>query len=122
MLSVTDELLTYINVCSFHWILLIIEVEEGRVLIYDSLSKEEKKYQILLDALQRYFQSLSHYIGLFCSFHEISQLFIFLPGRVWKIFIKKTKGGACFKEELTFVHPDVSNLFNSNFNIILYLA
>ena len=72
MLSVTDELLTYINMCSFHYILLIIEVDSARVSIYDSMAKDEEDYQNLLDALQRYFQSLSHYIGLFCSFPEIS--------------------------------------------------
>ena len=72
MLSVTDELLTYINVRSFHYILLIIEVDDARVEILDSLAYPEEKYQSLLDALDRYFQSLSHYIGLFCSFPGIS--------------------------------------------------
>ena len=72
MLSVTDELLTYINVRSFHYILLIIEVDSAKVEIFDSLAYAEEKYQNILDALQRYFQSLSHYIGLFCSFPEIS--------------------------------------------------
>ena len=70
MLSVTDELLTYINVHSFHYILLIIEVDSARVEILDSLAYPEEKYQIILDALQRYFQSLSHYIGLFNLFNS----------------------------------------------------
>ena len=43
MLSVTDELLTYINVRSFHYILLIIEVDSARVEIYDSLAYPEEK-------------------------------------------------------------------------------
>ena len=53
MLSVTDELLTYINMRSFHYILLIIEVDAGRVEIYDSLAKPEEKYKSIIDALQR---------------------------------------------------------------------
>ena len=72
MLSVTDELLTYINMRSFHYILLIIEIDRETVDILDSLAYPEEKYQNLLDALQRYFQSLSHYIGLFCLFPKIS--------------------------------------------------
>jgi len=53
MLSVTDELLTYINVRRFHYILLIIEVDAGRVEIMDSLAKPVEKYQSIIDALQR---------------------------------------------------------------------
>jgi len=53
MLSVTDELLTYINVCSYHYILLIIQVNSGRVEIYDSLAKPKEKYKSIIDALQR---------------------------------------------------------------------
>ena len=59
MLSVTDELLTYINVRSFHYILLIIEVDAARVEIYDSLAKDDAKYneakyyKSIIDVLQR---------------------------------------------------------------------
>jgi Ulp1 family protease len=53
MLSVTDELLTYINVRSYHYILLIIEVDSARVKIYDSLVKPEEKYKSIIDTLQR---------------------------------------------------------------------
>jgi Ulp1 family protease len=53
MLSVTDELLTYINVRSYHYILLIIEVDSGIVEIYDSLAKPEEKYKSIIDALKR---------------------------------------------------------------------
>ena len=59
MLSVIDELLMYINVHSFHYILLIIEVDAGRVEIYDSLAKddaknnESKHYKSIIDVLQR---------------------------------------------------------------------
>ena len=53
MLILTDELLTYINVRSFHYILLIIEVDSGRVELHDSLDTPEKKYQIIKDVLQR---------------------------------------------------------------------
>ena len=72
MLSVTDELLTYINVRSFHYILLIIEVDDAKVEIFDSLAWPQEKYQHIKDVLQGYFQSLSYYIGLFCSIPEIS--------------------------------------------------
>jgi Ulp1 family protease len=51
MLSVTHELLTYINVRSYHYILLIIEVDSGRVEIMDSLAKPEEKYKNIIDAL-----------------------------------------------------------------------
>ena len=64
MLSVTDELLMYINVHSFHFILLTIQPFSGRVEIRDSLAKAQRDYQNFLDTLQRLFQSLSHYIGL----------------------------------------------------------
>ena len=53
MLIVTDELLTYINVRIFHYVLLIIEVDSGRVELHDSLATPEEKYQIIKDALQR---------------------------------------------------------------------
>jgi Ulp1 family protease len=55
MLSVIDELymLAYINVRSFHWILLIIQVDHGRVDIMDSLDKPLEDYINLLDMLQR---------------------------------------------------------------------
>ena len=53
MLSVTDELLTYINMRRFHYILLIIEVDSERVEIHDSLAKPQEMYQSILDAFQR---------------------------------------------------------------------
>ena len=53
MLSATDELLTYIHVRSYHYILLIISVDSGRVHIMDSLAKPEETYQIIIDTLQR---------------------------------------------------------------------
>ena len=53
MLSVIDELLTYINMHIFHYILLIIEVDAGRVEIMDSLGKPQETYQSIIDVLQR---------------------------------------------------------------------
>ena len=53
MLSVTDELLTYINMRSFHYILLNIKVDSGRVEIMDSLAKPEEEYQSIIDTLKR---------------------------------------------------------------------
>ena len=59
MLSVSDELLTYINVRNFHYILLIIEVDAGKFEIYDSLAKDDVKnneakyYKCIIDVRQR---------------------------------------------------------------------
>ena len=53
MSSVTDELLTYINVRSFHYILLFIEVDAAKVEIYDSKKYPEEKTQGIKDVLQR---------------------------------------------------------------------
>ena len=53
MLSVIDELLTYINVRSFHWILLIIKVDKGTVQIMDPLDKNMDEYRDLLNTLQK---------------------------------------------------------------------
>ena len=46
MLSVIDELCmpAYINLRSFHWILLIIKVDVGQVHIMDSLDKSPEDY------------------------------------------------------------------------------
>ena len=53
--SVIDELCmpAYINVRSFHWILLIIRVDEGVVEIMDPLGKDQELYDSLLTLLQR---------------------------------------------------------------------
>jgi hypothetical protein len=57
--SVVDELcicpLNYTNVCacSFHWILLIIEVDEGKVQALDSLYKETSEYAIVRGMVDR---------------------------------------------------------------------
>ena len=50
MLSAIDE---FINVRSFHWILLIIKVDSGIVRIMDSKRKEQKEYKDIVDMLQR---------------------------------------------------------------------
>ena len=44
--------------CSFHWILLDIKVEEGKVELLDSLTKEDKDYTIVKGIVNREFQSL----------------------------------------------------------------
>jgi hypothetical protein len=46
MLSVIDKLLTYINLCIYHWIMLNIEPDFGSVKIMDSLQKDGEQYQI----------------------------------------------------------------------------
>ena len=55
MLSVIDELCmtTYINVCNFHWILLIIRIDDGTVEVMDSLRRDTKEYKTLTDMLQK---------------------------------------------------------------------
>ena len=37
---------------SFHWILLSIEIDRSRVVVFDSLRKPKEKYQSLIDILQ----------------------------------------------------------------------
>jgi len=59
LISVVDELCTcplnYTNVCacSFHWILLIIEVDEGKVQVLDSLYKNPSEYAIVRGMVDR---------------------------------------------------------------------
>ena len=59
LISVVDELCTcplnYTNVCacSFHWILLIIEVDEGKVQVLDSLLKDINDYAIVRGMVDR---------------------------------------------------------------------
>ena len=55
MFSVIDELCmpVYINVRSFHWIMLSIMVDEGKVEIIDPLYKNKELYQDIIDLLQR---------------------------------------------------------------------
>ena len=59
LISVVDELCTcplnYTNVCActFHWILLIIEVDEGKVKVLHSLLKEPKEYLIVKGMVDR---------------------------------------------------------------------
>jgi hypothetical protein len=55
MLSVIDELLTYIIklVRSYHWILLKIEPNYTRVEIFDSLKKELNEYQSIINMTER---------------------------------------------------------------------
>jgi hypothetical protein len=43
----------YVNVCSFHWILLIIQINDGKVDIIDPLDKDTELYKNLHDMLQR---------------------------------------------------------------------
>ena len=43
----------YIRVHSYHWILLIIKIEEGIVLVLDSLRKDPNDYRSLRQMLDR---------------------------------------------------------------------
>jgi len=55
MLSVIDELCmtVYINVCSFHWILLNIHVDTGVVDLMDSMNKEQEEYTSVISVLNK---------------------------------------------------------------------
>jgi hypothetical protein len=56
MLSVIDELLlTYIIKLarSYHWILLKMEANYGRVEIFDSMKKELNEYQSIIHMMER---------------------------------------------------------------------
>ena len=79
MLSVTDELLTYINVRMYYYILIIIDVDAAKVEIMDSLVKDEAEYKSIIGAVKK----------------------------IWPIFTKRVIGD--FKEELSFHHVPVSS-------------
>ena len=55
MLSVIDELCisAYVNVRSFHWILLNIQVDKYEVEVNDSLSWDQEKWSDMKAMLQR---------------------------------------------------------------------
>jgi hypothetical protein len=55
MLSVIDELLTYIIKLArrYHWILLKIQSDYGMVEIFDSLKKTLNEYQSIIDMIER---------------------------------------------------------------------
>ena len=55
MLRVIDELLIYIyrNVCSFHWILLDIQIDKGRVEVMDPLKRNLAEFKSMQDMLQK---------------------------------------------------------------------
>jgi hypothetical protein len=55
MLSIIDELCmpAYINVRSYHWILLNIRVDAGVVEVMDSLDKDPEDYNSVVLMLQR---------------------------------------------------------------------
>jgi len=43
----------FINLRSFHWILLIIEFDKGRVLVMDSKRKSFEEFRPLIAMIQR---------------------------------------------------------------------
>jgi Ca2+/Na+ antiporter len=60
-----------IHVRMYHFILLVIQSYKGRVEVIDSKRKSLEPWRDMIDTLQRYFQSLWHYIGNFYSFSDI---------------------------------------------------
>ena len=55
MLSVIDELSmsAYVNVRSFHWILLSIQVDKSQVEVMDSLNRDQEQWSDMKAMLQR---------------------------------------------------------------------
>ena len=53
MLSVIHDVYIYINMCSFHWILLDIQVDKGIVEVRDPLSRGFDGFRDLQKLLQR---------------------------------------------------------------------
>jgi Ulp1 family protease len=43
----------YINVCSFHWILLNIHMQRGVIDVYDSMENKVVKYEKLTKAVEK---------------------------------------------------------------------
>ena len=43
----------YLNVCNFHYILIVIKMHDGEVEVYDSLTKPAKDYKHCFDMLKR---------------------------------------------------------------------
>ena len=41
-----------INVCSFHWILLDIQIDKGRVEVMDPLKRDMEEFKSMQDMLQ----------------------------------------------------------------------
>ena len=44
---------TYLNVCRFHFILLVIKMYDGEVEVFDSLTKEPILYKPAFDMLKK---------------------------------------------------------------------
>ena len=43
---------TYAHKCSFHWILIVIDLSQCQLVIYDSLRKPQDDYQEMIDIIQ----------------------------------------------------------------------
>jgi hypothetical protein len=109
--------------CGFHWILLDIQIDKGRVDIFDPLSRNMEQFQSIQDMLQRSFQSFSRYIGLFLWFSKISRIeklskSFSLSGRVWERFKYVTDGIS--HEKLTFRTVQVSSTRYGHASLYFY--
>jgi len=56
-----------INTCSFYSILMVFDLPNSRLKILDSMRKEQKQYQNMIDIIQRYVISVSLYIYIYTS-------------------------------------------------------
>jgi len=43
----------------FHWILMAIDLDESKVVIYDSMRKPQEHYHDMIDIIQRYIRSIA---------------------------------------------------------------
>jgi hypothetical protein len=62
--------MSYACMRSFHYLLIIIRVDLGKVYIMDPLDKNLEEYNRMIYMLERQLQSLSHYISLYRSFPD----------------------------------------------------
>jgi len=86
-----------IYICSYHWILLVLCIESGNFVVFDSMRCPQRN-----PTLHRPIEQVST-ICTIKSFSFLDQLFnIKLNFRrmVWKQFVIKNKGAGQWKEEL----------------------
>jgi len=45
--------MTHVSVKKFDWILIVIDLAESKLVIYDSMKKPQQEYQDMIDIFQR---------------------------------------------------------------------
>jgi len=90
-----------IYICSYYWILLVLNMESGNLVVFDSMMCPKETIQHFLDPLNRYVQFAQSK-----SFLCLKQLFsikLNSKHRVWKQFVKKNKGASQWRQELNVI-------------------